>query len=126
MGGNRSTRRKLTTFGRVLTNSSQVRSDVRYRARTHDLSGARTSLRQHRRLSHRSPFISSSQKLMRQKKKFLRTKNVTWYKTGLMPDNESHLNPRNNRFTHALLRYKRFAHALYRVLSRGAFLIRQF
>ena len=39
------------TFDRVLTISSHVRSDVRYRARTHDLSGGRTSLR---RLSHRS------------------------------------------------------------------------
>ena len=36
----------------VLTNSSHVRSDVRYRARTHDLSCGRRSLR---RLSHRSP-----------------------------------------------------------------------
>ena len=30
MGKNRRTRRKPTTFGRVLTNSSHVRSDVRY------------------------------------------------------------------------------------------------
>ena len=42
---NRRTRRKPTTFGRVLTNSSQVRSEIRYRTRTHDLSGGRTSLR---------------------------------------------------------------------------------
>ena len=41
MGGNRRTRRKPTTFGSVLTNSSHVRSDVRYRARTHDLNGGR-------------------------------------------------------------------------------------
>ena len=34
-----------TRFGRLLANSSHVRSDVRYRARTHDLSGRRTSLR---------------------------------------------------------------------------------
>ena len=54
MGGNPNSRRKPTTFGRVLTNSSHVRSDVRYRARTHDLSGGRTSLR---RLSHLSPCI---------------------------------------------------------------------
>ena len=54
VGGNRRTRRKPTTFGRVLTNSSHVRSDVRYRARSHDLSGGRTSLR---RLSHQSPLI---------------------------------------------------------------------
>ena len=47
MGGNRRTRRKPTTFGRALTNSSHVR----YRNRTRDLSGGRASLR---RLSHRS------------------------------------------------------------------------
>ena len=52
MGGNRRTRGKPTTFGRVLTNSSHVRSEARYRAWTHDLSGGRTSLR---RLSYRSP-----------------------------------------------------------------------
>ena len=47
---------RLTTFGRVSMNSSHVRSDVRYRAGTHDLGGWRTSLR---RLSHRRPhFIS--------------------------------------------------------------------
>ena len=58
MGGNRRTRRKPTTFGRVLTNSSHVRSEARYRDRTHDLSGGRTSLR---RLNHRSPlFLSKS------------------------------------------------------------------
>ena len=51
----RRTQRKSTTFGRVLTNSSHVRSDVRYRARTHDLSGGRPSARGFRRLSHRSP-----------------------------------------------------------------------
>ena len=57
MGGNWRTRRKPTTFGRVLTNSSHVRSEARYRAQTHDLSGGRTSLR---RLSHRSPYVSSN------------------------------------------------------------------
>ena len=36
MGGNRRTE-KPTTFGRVLTNTSHVRSDVRYRVRTNDL-----------------------------------------------------------------------------------------
>ena len=41
------------TISTVLTNSSHVRSDVRYRTRTHDLSGGRTSLR---RLSHRRPY----------------------------------------------------------------------
>ena len=49
--------RKPTTFGSVLTNSSHVWSDVRYRARTHDLSGGWTSLR---RLSHRSPIKGRS------------------------------------------------------------------
>ena len=48
MGGNRRTRRK-TTQGSV--DEPFPRSDVRYRARTHDLSGGRMSLR---RLSHRS------------------------------------------------------------------------
>ena len=38
VGGNRG---KPTTFGRVLTNSSPVWSDVRYRAQTNDLSGGR-------------------------------------------------------------------------------------
>ena len=55
MGGNRRTRRKPTTLGRVLKNSSHARSDVRYRTRTHDISGGRTSLG---RLSHRSLYIS--------------------------------------------------------------------
>ena len=43
MEGNRITQRKPTSFGRVLTNSSNPRSAVRYMARTHDLSGGRTS-----------------------------------------------------------------------------------
>ena len=51
MGGNLRTRRKPTTFGRVLTNSSHVRSDVQSQLRTPilDLSDDRPSLRQ---LSH--------------------------------------------------------------------------
>ena len=39
----------FTTFGRVYTNSSHMRSDVRYRARTHDL-GTETSVVGGRRL----------------------------------------------------------------------------
>ena len=52
------TRRKPTIFGRVLTNFPHVRSYVRYRAGTHDLSGGRTSLR---RLSHRNPETNKHQ-----------------------------------------------------------------
>ena len=59
MGGNRRTQRKPTTFGRVLTNSSHVRSEARYRNRTRDLSGGRTSLRRlsHRRANYRIPTV---------------------------------------------------------------------
>ena len=49
MGGNQRTRIKPMTFGRVLMNSSRVRSEARYRLEPHDLGGGRTLLR---RLSH--------------------------------------------------------------------------
>ena len=57
VGGNRRTRRKSTTFGRVLTNSSHLRPDVRYRARTYDLSGGRTEPPNPSSRLHLSPHI---------------------------------------------------------------------
>ena len=51
-GGNRSTRRKPTTFDRALTNSSHMKKRVQTEIRTHDLRGKR---RLPWRLRHQSP-----------------------------------------------------------------------